>query len=37
VHRDDAAFDYADLTFSYANGTVEPLRLNQHLQVAIAS
>lgn len=31
IHRDDASFDYADLAFTFANGLVEPLRLNVHL------
>lgn len=31
IHRDDAPFDYADLTFTFANGLVEALRLNEHL------
>ncbi len=31
VHRDDAPFDYDSLTFSFANGKVEALRLNLHL------
>jgi hypothetical protein len=31
IHRDDAPFDYANLAFTFANGLVEPLRLNLHL------
>ena len=31
VHRDDAPFDYGSLAFSFANGSVEALRLNLHL------
>lgn len=31
VHHADAVFDYADLSFRFGNGAVEPLRLNRHL------
>jgi hypothetical protein len=31
VHRDDAPFDYGSLAFSFANGSVETVRLNLHL------
>ena len=34
IHRDDASFDYADLEFSFSNGTAESLRLNSHIEVA---
>jgi 5-methylcytosine-specific restriction protein A len=34
VHRDDAIFDYADLTFRFSNGLIERLRLNEHLPAA---
>ena len=34
VHRFDATFDYADLTFRYDNGKEEPVRLNFHLPLA---
>jgi 5-methylcytosine-specific restriction enzyme A len=35
IHRDDAPFDYRFLTFSYSNGRIEALRLNQHLPLAV--
>jgi 5-methylcytosine-specific restriction enzyme A len=31
IHQDDAVFDYRRLTFEFANGLIEPLRLNDHL------
>jgi hypothetical protein len=31
VHRDDAPFDFASLTFAYSNGTTEPVLENRHL------
>lgn len=34
VHRDDAAFDYATLAFSFSNGLVERVELNEHLPMA---
>lgn len=34
IHRDDAAFDYGDLTFVYSNGLREGLKANQHLPAA---
>jgi len=33
-HRDDAAFDYGDLTFRYSNGLWERLKANEHLPAA---
>lgn len=35
IHRDDAFFDYRELAFTFANGLVEPLRLNLHLPRAV--
>lgn len=34
IHRDDAVFDYADMTFGYSNGTREKLIRNLHLPAA---
>jgi 5-methylcytosine-specific restriction enzyme A len=34
VHQADAVFDYGDLEFRFANGLVERLQLNRHLQPA---
>lgn len=34
VHQADAVFDYGDLTFRFANGLIEAIRLNQHLRPA---
>lgn len=34
VHHADAVFDYGDLGFRFANGLVERLQLNRHLQSA---
>ncbi len=34
VHQAYAVFDYADLTFRFSNGLIEPLQLNQHLKAA---
>lgn len=34
IHRDDAAFDYADFTFTFTNGLRESLSLNRHLPPA---
>lgn len=34
VHQDDAAFDYADLTFRFSNDLAERLQLNHHLEQA---
>jgi 5-methylcytosine-specific restriction protein A len=34
VHQADAVFDYADLAFRFANGLIEAIQLNQHLQRA---
>ena len=34
VHQDDAVFEYADLSFRFSNGLIEPLRLNHHLERA---
>lgn len=34
VHRAPAVFDYADLTFRFPNGAVEPIILNHHLEPA---
>lgn len=34
IHRDDAAFDYAGLTFLFSNGLRERLKLNEHLPAA---
>ena len=34
VHHADAVFDFADLEFRFANGVVERLQLNRHLQSA---
>jgi hypothetical protein len=34
VHQDDAVFDYDGLRFRFANGLVEPLKLNEHLAAA---
>lgn len=31
VHRADAAFDYADLAFTFGNRLVERMQLNDHL------
>lgn len=31
IHRDDAIFDYADLSFRFSNGLREPLSINTHL------
>jgi hypothetical protein len=31
IHKTDATFDYARLTFCFANGRIEPLCLNSHL------
>jgi 5-methylcytosine-specific restriction endonuclease McrA len=32
VHKTDATFDYARLTFLFANGRIEPLCINTHLE-----
>lgn len=34
IHRDDAVFDYADLSFAFTNGARERLALNEHLTAA---
>jgi hypothetical protein len=34
VHQDDAVFDYADLTFRFTRGLLEPLQVNHHLERA---
>lgn len=34
VHQDDAVFDYADLTFRFSSGRMEPLQINAHLSPA---
>jgi len=34
IHADDAAFDFASLTFIFGNGLVEPVVLNSHLRRA---
>jgi hypothetical protein len=34
VHRDDASFDFLDLTFTFGNGLREGLELNRHLPIA---
>jgi 5-methylcytosine-specific restriction enzyme A len=34
VHQADAVFEYADLTFRFSNGLIEPIQLNQHLMAA---
>jgi 5-methylcytosine-specific restriction enzyme A len=34
VHRDDAVFDYADMTFAFSNGLREALTDNRHLEAA---
>ena len=34
IHRDDAAFDFRDFTFTYTNGLREPLAANSHLPAA---
>jgi 5-methylcytosine-specific restriction enzyme A len=34
IHRDDAVFDYADLTFAFSNGLQETLVTNEHLPAA---
>ncbi|HEX7071386.1 MAG TPA: HNH endonuclease [Rhodothermales bacterium] len=34
VHKDDAVFDYATLTFAFSNGRREGIRLNRHLERA---
>jgi len=34
IHRDDAVFDYADMTFSFSNGLRETLSENRHLPAA---
>jgi len=34
VHRDDAPFDYASLTFQFSSGEIEHLAINNHLPLA---
>ena len=34
IHRDDASFDYLDLSFAFSNGQVEKVLLNTHLPKA---
>ena len=34
IHRDDAVFDYADMTFTFSKGLREPLQDNRHLPAA---
>jgi hypothetical protein len=34
VHQRDAIFDYADLSFRFLNGLIEPLRINEDLSLA---
>jgi 5-methylcytosine-specific restriction enzyme A len=34
VHRDDAPFDYASLSFRFSSGQTERLEINQHLPLA---
>ena len=34
IHRDDAIFDYADMTFTFSNALREPLQANRHLPAA---
>jgi len=34
IHRDDAVFDYADMTFTFSKGPREPLQDNRHLPAA---
>jgi hypothetical protein len=34
IHRDDAVFDYADMTFTFSKGLREPLQENRHLPAA---
>jgi 5-methylcytosine-specific restriction enzyme A len=34
IHRDDAVFDYADMTFAFTKGLREPLQDNRHLPAA---
>jgi hypothetical protein len=34
IHRDDAPFDYASLSFGFSNGLRERLTRNEHLPVA---
>lgn len=36
IHRDDAAFDYASLSFSFSAPRIEAVRLNRHLPDATA-
>ena len=36
IHRDDASFDYADLSFAFSNGLRELLADNRHLPLAVA-